>query len=238
MVPADWRETPLRHGWASRLICQRPSAVCSTLPVTAANASGFLSSPSLKFTRPSLTSIFARRFVAASAEAVARGLAGDTPSGANEGGSQRSRFQRPSALLTRIKLGRSSDNVPNSKRPARRPSNRKRADKRSARKKYSFPNAGSSPTVIPSASRLGSGRSDALKVCTSTRRPNVRSRRAIIAARTRCVRKTRFTLNCSANTKRTRATPHFQCFRSLTKRYAIAFAGNAVKSLAESGAKR
>ena len=61
---------------------------------------------------------------------------------------------------------------------------------------------------------------------------------SIIAARTRCVRKTRFTLNCSANTKRTRATPHFQCFRSLTKRYAIAFAGNAVKSLAESGAKR
>ena len=53
------------------------------------------------------------------------------------GGSHLSRFHRPSAVRTRIRLGLVNDIVPNSKWPPSSPNQRRRAIRRSARRKYS-----------------------------------------------------------------------------------------------------
>ena len=172
--PADCSKTPLRHGWAFSCSCQRPGEICSTLPETAVNAKGSLSSSVLKLMRPSSNSILSSRFTGATGEGgpwTGALVAGFTFAGGNH----RSRFQRLSEFRTKIKLGLLSDMVPNSKWPLSRPVQRTPALRRSARRKYSWPNAGSSPTVTPLASSCGLGRIRASKLATSTGRPNALS---------------------------------------------------------------
>jgi len=91
---------------------------CSTLPVTLVKANGFFVVAKFEV-NATVTHFDFCEAVRCGHRAKRRhcGLPGTPPTTGGDGGSQRSRFQRPSAFLTRIKLGRSSDKVPNSKRP-------------------------------------------------------------------------------------------------------------------------
>src|SRR6267154_5193751 len=223
-VPAICSGTPLRHGCAVKSNCQRPGAVCSTLPFTCMNAKEVLSSPILKFARPSLISSFCRLY-AGVARVLARGTTTPVCGEANAAGSQRSRFHRPSEACARIKLGRSSLSVPSSNRPRNRPSQRKPAESRSARRKYSWPNAGSSPTVTPYASSCGLGNKVAEYTRTSTARPKELSNCRVRKACTRAVRTSNETLTCMATDASRSAIPTFHHLRILftwTKRCEVA----------------
>src|ERR1051325_1837663 len=100
------------------------------------NAKEVLSSPSLKFARPSLIQSFCKLWAGFARELPVGGAALFSEE-INVAGSHLSKFQRPSEFRARIKLGRSSCKVPSSKRPRKKPVQRKPADKRSARRRYS-----------------------------------------------------------------------------------------------------
>src|SRR6202043_4148735 len=96
--------TPLRHGCASSSSFHRPGETCSTEPLTEIRAKGRLISVFLKLMRPSSISIFSKRLAMVGARLGP--YTGEVAAPVRlAGGSQSSKFQRPSLFLTRVRLG-------------------------------------------------------------------------------------------------------------------------------------
>src|SRR5712692_7298826 len=116
-------------------------------------AKGDFSSPRLKLIRPESTSMRVKRSGEGGGSGGPTGAA--APVGAEGRGSHSARFQSPFEARTRFRLGRLREKVPNSRRPRNRLRQRRRIVSDSARRKYSCPKRGSSPTVTDCASSVG-----------------------------------------------------------------------------------
>src|ERR1700693_6353827 len=93
--------------------------------------------------------------------------------GGDAGGSQRSRFQWPSASRARFKLGRESETGPNSNRPASNAGQRRPGVSVSERRKYSLRKWGSPETLTKWASMRAPSSKLKSNQETSTGRPKL-----------------------------------------------------------------
>src|SRR5271163_604263 len=133
--------TAAREGSASKSMLHWPGPAGSRYPVTPISAKGSFSSPCLKLIRPASTLMRLKRSaVEAPLEFCDDGFGAPceaAPDVAESLGSHSAKFQSPSALRTRLRLGRLREIVPNSKCPRSKLCQRRPIVRESACRKYS-----------------------------------------------------------------------------------------------------